>query len=138
MKLNFFSLSIAVLLVTLTGCEKDNSVSATDQLEQIGILGKWKLEVRTVNNITPLIIQCCDTIAFMRDNEPGDLKGEFRSTGAGYETNGIFEISTVDSTIFFAWNNSQRLYEFQLSGNVLTFEYTEDEQEVSEDWYKVE
>ncbi|MFP8487987.1 hypothetical protein ACKGJO_02720 [Gracilimonas sp. Q87] len=123
-------------LVTLTSCGV-NEAEQMDSLEQTDILGEWKLDSRSVNGISDLSIQCCDYIEFKTDDDPSDLKGEFRSYGVGYETNGLFELKDSDKTIQFVYNDVQRAYEFQLSDDRLTFTYPEDDSEIIEYWRKL-
>lgn len=126
----------AISLIVITSCGV-NEAEQLDNLEEIGLLGEWKLDSRSVNGISDLSIQCCDYIEFKTDNDPSDLKGEFRSRGVGYETNGLFELKDSDKTIQFVYNNVQRAYEFQLSGDRLTFIYPEDDSEIIEYWRKL-
>lgn len=135
LKILFILLPIS--MTVLTSCDKDE-VEQADKLEQIGVLGQWKLETRIVNGITGLIAECCDYIEFKTDSEPGDLKGEFRAFGAGYETIGVFELNTSINTIQFAYDDTQKLYGFQITDDFITFTYSEDNDEINEDWRKEE
>lgn len=138
MKSKVFALSISIIVVTLTSCSKENPGQELDALQQIGIPGQWKLEIRLVNGITNLAVKCCDYIDLKTNDQPNDLKGNFTSTGSGYETNGTFELDTIENTILFEFKNKQLLYSYQLDGNVLTFEYSENGQAVIEDWWRIE
>lgn len=124
-----------VILFLLSSCEK-KEIDQSDKLEQMGVLGKWKLQMRTINGITDLIAPCCDFIEFKADNESGDLKGNFVATSPGNETAGVFEINTAAKTIRFEFNNKQMSYEYFLSETIITFTYWEDELEIIEDWAK--
>ncbi|MBE0637089.1 MAG: hypothetical protein IH598_01045 [Bacteroidales bacterium] len=139
--LKFFLVLILSILTVFSSCEKVEKkveIETSDNLEQFGILGKWKLETRTINGITDLSIQCCDYIIFKPDSEPDNLKGEFTASGVGYETNGVFELNPSNSIIYFNYDNSQKSYEFQISDNLTTFTYNENNQEIIEDWRKEE
>lgn len=117
-----------------TSCQKDE-IDETDSLEQIGILGKWELQSITINGITDMSIRY-DTNEFIKDSEIGDLKGECRSIGAGYETIGQFELDTANNIIHFDFNNTQKSYEFQIKDDIMIFTYSESNQEIIEDWRK--
>ncbi len=131
------SLLFVTSLFITTACKK-KEVEQTENLIQTGILGKWKLDMRLVNNISDLAIRCCDTLNFMTDSNIADFKGDFKATGVGYETDGIFTLNPTANTIQFDYNNKQIIYTFQLSVNRITFEYIEDEQEIEESWMKVD
>ena len=125
-----------IFLTFFTSCEKEKTELA-DNLEQVGILGKWRLVFITVNGITDMSIRF-DTIEFFTDNEIGDLKGKFSAIGTGYETNGVFEIEKTKEHIYFDYNNTQKSYGFQISDDLMTFSYVEDGQDVTEDWSRLE
>lgn len=134
----FRKFTILILILTvLSSCEKDE-IQTPDNLEQIGVLGEWKLETRTINGISDLAVLCCDYIMFRTDNELDDLKGEFTAFGDGYETDGVFKLNTASNIIHFDYDNSQESYEFQISNDLITFTYDENSQEVIENWRKEE
>ncbi|MBU1369565.1 MAG: hypothetical protein KJ578_03860 [Bacteroidetes bacterium] len=122
-------------LIAITGCKKD-AVEQTDNLKQTGILGQWKLETRVTDGISSLIAECCDYIAFKTDAELNDLKGAFKATGAAYETIGVFEVNTSANTIQFDYNDTQKVYEFQIESDLITFTYVENNQTINEYWRK--
>ncbi|MBZ9629964.1 hypothetical protein LB465_04160 [Salegentibacter sp. LM13S] len=124
-------------LIAFSSCNKEES-EQIDNLEQVGVLGQWKLEIRVVNGISSLAAECCDYIEFQSNSEPNDLIGEFRAFGAGYETNGIFELNTSNNTIQFDYDTTQKSYGFQILDDVITFTYSENNQNISEDWRKEE
>jgi len=124
-------------LITLVGCEKDEN-EKQDNLQQTGIIGKWKLESRSIDGISSLAVECCDYIEFKTDNELDDFKGEFMAYGTGYETTGEFELNTTENTIHFDYNNTCRSYEYQIFAGLLEFIYMEDDQKIGEDWRKEE
>lgn len=128
---------LALSLVALTSCGKDEA-EPIDRLEEVGILGQWKLEVRSVNGISSLALECCATIEFKTDGEPTDLKGAFTSTDTASEANGVFELNTATDTVQFNYGNTQLLYGFQISQDYLTFTYLEGDAEVVEGWRREE
>jgi hypothetical protein len=139
-QLKYLLVLFLLILTVFTSCEKNeenDKIEPSDKLEQFGILGKWRLQSLTINGITDMIVHY-DTIGFTTGIESNDLMGEFRSVGAGYETNGSFELNNENNTIIFDNNNTQKLYEFLISGNYMTFKYNEDSIEYIEDWSKVE
>lgn len=150
-KFKLFNLLLLTTLLSFTSCvkvetekseshvEESYEVSSTiDQLEQMGVLGTWKLSERSVNNISDLSVPCCDYFEFKKDAISEDLIGNFRAYGTGYEQNGVFMIDNTNSTIEFEYNNEQKSYGFQISGNVITFTYTEDNDNIVENWRREE
>jgi len=124
-----------------TSCDKDeenDNIEPSDNLEQFGILGRWGLQSITINGITDMIVHF-DTIEFTTGIDGDDLKGEFISSdGAGYVTNGQFELKIVNNIIHFDFNNSQKSYEFHISNDSMTFTYSEGNNKIIEDWRKEE
>lgn len=133
---NLSTLLLGIFLL-LTSCEKEE-IKPTDNLNQIGILGQWKLESRAINGISDLSIQCCDYIIFNTDNNLDDLKGTFMASGVGYETNGEFELITSTNLINLDYDNIQKSYKFQISDSLTTFTYIENNEEIVEYWVKEE
>ena len=125
------------LLFTFTGCS-DDVEDPIDNLEELGILGEWKLESRTVNGITSLAVICCYTIEFKTEGRKNDLKGEFISKGDGDDAIGIFEINSSDNTIQFDFNDRLLVYGLVISEDYITFNYKEDDDSFSESWRKLE
>ena len=127
---------LSIFLTFFMSCEKEET-ELVDNLEEVGILGKWRLLFITVNGITDMSIRF-DTIEFCTDSERGDLKGKFSAIGTGYETNGVFEIEKKKEIIYFDYNNTQKIYGFQISYDLMTFSYTKDGQDITEDWSRLE
>ena len=118
-------------MMSFTACEKEEPL---DHLEQLGVLGKWKLQTRTINGITGLEILCCDYLDLLPDSEYNDLDGEFKSTGPGYETDGTFRIDESRDTIEFSFNRRQLVYGFHLSKDLMTLSYSEGSGNFMDDW----
>lgn len=129
--------TIVLSCLVFASCDK-NEVEETDNLQQTGVPGLWKLELREINGISGLAVECCDYIEFKTDSEPTDLKGKFRAFGVGYETNGVFELNTTDETIKFIYDDEQLLYEIQISENKIVFSYSENNDSIVEHWRKEE
>lgn len=123
----------SIVLIFLSSCEK-KEIDQPGKLEQMGILGKWKLQMRTINGITDLTAPCREFIDLKADNEADDLKGNFLATSPGHETSGLFEISTTAKTIRFEFDNKQMTYAYSLSETMITLTYMENEVVIIEDW----
>jgi hypothetical protein len=135
-RLNYLPVLLLAFLMFSTGCQKDE-IQEPDRLAQYNILGKWWLQDRTICGITDMIVHY-DTIAFTTGIKSDDLLGEFKSSRPGGQTTGQFEIDPQNGVIHFDYNNKQSTYAFLISGNALTFTYTEDSCAFIEGWRKVE
>jgi hypothetical protein len=135
--MKLFGKGILLLVSTLLifGCKKKES-EQTEVLTQTGILGKWKLEMRSIDGIAGLAVECCDYLEFTEDNVVNDWIGVFEANGVGYETNGIFEIDAAGSTIKFNYEDSQKVYEYQIEEGDITFTYMDNNQSIVEHWRK--
>lgn len=132
-----FIVSILSVIILFMSCD-NTDIEQTDNLDQSGILGQWKLESISTNGISDLSILCCEYIQFIADDELNDLRGEFTTSGNGSSTNGVFELNTANNTIHFEYDNSQNSYEFHISNNFMSFTYEENNQEIIEGWRKEE
>jgi len=130
-----------VILTVITSCEKDeekNNIEASDNLEQFGILGKWKLDSRDYGGISDLAVIIGYTLEFKTDSTSTDLKGLFRVIEPAYEANGVFELDTLNETIELNYDNKQKLYEIQISETTIVLNYVEDTAAITEWWIKQE
>ena len=126
---------LASTIFVFTGCKKKES-DQTEVLKQTGILGYWKLELRSIDGIAGSAVECCDYLEFTEDNVVSDWIGVFEATGVGYETNGIFEIDAAVSTIQFNYEDSKKVYEYQIEEGDITFTYMDNNQSIVEHWRK--
>ncbi|MFZ6052569.1 hypothetical protein [Halocola ammonii] len=130
-----------ISFTVITGCEKVDDekmeTEKTDNLNETGLIGQWKLEARSLNNISDLSVECCDYIEFKTDDDSSDLKGAFIATGVGYETKGDFELKPSDNIIQFNYEDSEKVYEYQMINDLIIFTYVEEGNEVVEDWRKL-
>lgn len=129
------------VLITLSSCDKEETAvdpGSTENLDQVGILGKWGLQSITINGITDMIVHY-DSLEFTTGIETNDLIGDFLSSDAiGNETNGQFEIDTINNVILFYVNSSVRSYEYEISANWLALTYSENNINLIEDWIRKE
>ena len=132
------SILIFTILVfaAVPSCNDDEELIGEDILQDIGIIGKWKLDSRAVDGISNLAVECCDYIEFEQDNQTSHLSGNFKAYGYQYETNGIFTLDLNVESILFEYDNTQKVYIYTLEENILAFRYTENGQEISETWIK--
>ena len=133
---NIIVLSLAILTV-LSSC-KTTIIEPSDDLEQHGILGRWKLDSRGYDGIIGGAVLCCDTLEFQPDALTTDLKGLFRAVGSGYERNGVFELDPLNESIELSYDNEQRSYDILISETTIVLDYVEDSLAITEWWLKQE
>lgn len=140
-QLKFCPLLLLWVLITLSYCDKEETAvdpGSTEILDQVGILGKWGLQSITINGITDMIVHY-DSLEFTTGIETNDLIGDFLSSDAlGNETNGQFEIDTINNVILFYVNSSVRSCEYEISANWLALTYSENNINIIEDWIRNE
>ncbi len=128
---------VIVLLFTLTACDNDepNDDSA---LVKSGILGRWELQSRSFDGITPLIREVGYYLTLLEDKDRSDLTGDFFSVSPGSETAGLFELNPTSGTIRFEFGDRTLTYEYEVQDDVLIFDYREDDTDIEEIWVKSE
>ncbi len=125
---------LLILFISLAGCQEDSDNPGPNYLE--GLVGDWKLGSRSVNNITPLIIECCDELRLKEDQNLQDFRGDFLSTGTSHSTEGDFKVDRTLHKIFFYFDDRELEYNFDLGQDVLIFSYLESGNEIEEHWGK--
>lgn len=131
------AIQILAFFIILTSCKKQEA-EQTDNLDQYGIFGQWKLEARSVNGVSDLSVQCCDYIEFIADAKLDDLKGAFTASGLGYSSDGAFELNLSSDSIQFDYADKQKVFQFQVSGDQVTFTYFDAGDRIIEAWRKPE
>lgn len=133
-KTTFLLLFISLFL--FISCEDDDALQKTDSLEDIGVLGKWEIKSRTTNGATDMTVNCCDFITFETGDDINDTKGEFQRQGEGYNRSGEFVVSTLEETFEFNFDNREVIYDFEISDDLITFTYSENDATIVEGWRK--
>jgi hypothetical protein len=128
---------VLVLLFTLTSCDNDepNDDSA---LVKSGILGRWELQSRSFDGITPLIREVGFFLTLTEDTNRGDLSGEFTAISPGSETDGVFELNPMNGTIRFEFGDRTLTYEYDIQNNTLVFDFKEDGSNINEIWVRAD
>ena len=128
---------VFLLLFILTACDNDepNDDSA---LVKSGILGRWELQSRSFDGITPLIREVGYYLTLLEDKDRSDLNGDFFSVSPGSETTGLFELNPTSGTIRFEFRSDTLIYEYEVRDDVLIFKYRENGTEIEEIWVKSE
>lgn len=122
-------------------CESDDP-TPFDNLEEIGLLGRWEIQAEVINrNISDMIPRCCEFLEFETDADIRDYKGLLTYTEAQSLTNnGTFEVDINNQAILFIDNeNDAFLFEFSLdeSEENLTIDFTENGINVTQSWIKI-
>ena len=128
---------VFVILFVLIACDNDepNDDSA---LVKSGILGRWELQSRSFDGITPLIREVGYYLTLLEDKDRSDLNGDFFSVSQGSETTGLFELTPTSGTIRFEFRSEILIYEYEVREDVLIFNYREDGTDIEEIWVKSE
>jgi len=128
---------VFVILFVLIACDNDepNDDSA---LVKSGILGRWELQSRSFDGITPLIREVGYYLTLLEDKDRSDLNGDFFSVSQGSETTGLFELTPTSGTIRFEFRSETLIYEYEVREDVLIFNYREDGTDIEEIWVKSE
>jgi len=131
---------ILCMLIGLIGCSEDveDQNIKEDPLLSTQLLGEWEISSRSYNGITPLIRFCCEYLSLEEDAKSDDLKGVFSYSGGSQETNGIFDLDTINGTISFSRENSNSIYTYNTSNGSIAFYFREDDVDVEEVWVKKE
>lgn len=130
------------IIIFFSACKKEEDevlapnqqTQDKDPLEEYGILNEWKLEARSVDGVSDLSIQCCDSIILKSDQIIDDFQGSFTARGLGYEKEGTFEVDTLEKLIYFEYDTILKTYNFRLSDKRITFSYNENDQFIEEWW----
>lgn len=141
MKQNRTSLLLLAFIFAsfLIHCKKqevETHMESPDNLEKIGLLGKWKLDSREINGVSSLSVECCDYLHFEPDGIPTDWSGSFQAIGAGYHTTGDFELDTQNDSINFSFDGSQRIYSILITNTNIVLSYLENSDSLVEYWIK--
>lgn len=111
-----------LLCIGILSCLSEEEEVLT-ALKISGILDRWEIQSRIVNNIADLTAHCCVFIEFIEDDNETDLRGIFESEGPGFQTDGIFTIFPQDSILFLEFENMQRAYLYKLEGELLELKF---------------
>lgn len=135
----FKNLNIFLIIsFALTSCDNGQDTAPIDNLVEVGVLGEWQFEMRSVDGISSLAAECCNFLTFTTDEIPTDFKGNFTNTTEGGETQGVFSIDVSNNTIRFDLSDSQLEYNLEIENDLMTFTYTLNNQTIVEDWRKQE
>lgn len=128
---------VFVMLFILNACDNDET-NDDSALVKSGILGRWELQSRSFDGITPLIREVGYYLTLLEDKDRSDLNGDFFSVSPGSETTGLFELNPTSGTIRFEFRSETLFYEYEVRDDVLIFNYQEDGTDIEEIWVKSE
>jgi hypothetical protein len=119
----------------LGACKKEETPTK-DRLEEMGFLGKWKLEYEELNGINGMVLPCCSYFTFSADSQPNDSIGVFLYEGliSAATTNGTFQVFESTNTLLFEYNGKQQSRTYTLTGNALQMEFTENNVSFLQGW----
>ncbi len=126
-----------VLLLLVSGCGRDDTDDRS-ALVKTGLLGRWELQSRSYDGITPLIREVGFFLTFLEDSDRSDLIGQFNAISPGSETDGIFELNPAAGSIRIEFSDKSLTYEYKVQGDALIFDYEEDGSDINEIWIRSE
>ena len=123
-------------------CES-NDPSPIDNLEPIGLFGRWEIQDEVMNEIiSDMIPRCCEFLAFIPDDSIRDNKGLLTHTDSqGLVNSGTFEVDIDNQTILFIDNeNDEFVFHFSIndSQEILTIDFTENASLFTQSWIRIE
>ena len=123
-------------------CESDDPASI-DNLEPIGLFGRWEIQDEVMNEIiSDMIPRCCEFLAFIPDDTIRDNKGLLTHTDSqGLVNSGTFEVDIDNQTILFIDNeNDEFVFHFLIndSQEILTIDFTENASLFTQSWIRIE
>lgn len=123
-------------------CESDDP-SSIDNLEPIGLFGRWEIQDEVMNEIiSDMIPRCCEFLAFIPDDTIRDNKGLLTHTDSqGLVNSGTFEVDIDNQTILFIDNeNDEFVFHFSIndSQEILTIDFTENASLFTQSWIRIE
>ncbi len=132
MKSNYLLIALALLVFSCSS-DSDNASEPVDQL-----LGEWQITSRLVNNIGSLAV-LTGNFEFLEDSNPNDNRGiAINTDSAGFETELKFIVSPSSQTILFTDDDgNETTYNYTVEGDVLSFDYSNEEGNISELWEKL-
>jgi hypothetical protein len=133
----FIPVIFFLLSLFITSCDKGDT-KPPDRLDDVGLYGVWKLELRSINGISGLIAECCDYLEYQTDYDPDDLKGNFKAHGVGYDTPGTFELSSALDTIEFVYLAKKLRCEIHISDDKIRLIFTQNNDIVEEIWTRLQ
>ena len=130
-------LSIASLVLFLAGCSGDDP-APYDRLDDTGLLGTWEISGQTINGITNSSVVCCEFNEFTVDDNPDDLRGNYRTYGTGPEATGTFLVNELQSTISVERSTDTTVLDYNLLNDNLTIEYMEDSTSIELEYVRID
>lgn len=133
-------IGILVFVGILFSCQEEenslNNEEIQDLLENTKLIGDWKLESRSIDNITSLAVECCDFLEFRTDSIKDDYIGKFFAHGVGYQAIGIFEVDIDSSLVNFIYDSGSHVYYYESQDSSVYFRYQQNGQLIEENWIK--
>ena len=123
-------------------CESDDP-APIDNLESIGLFGRWEIQDEVMNGIiSDMIPRCCEFLEFEPDENIRDNKGLLSYTDSqGLVNSGTFNVDIDNQTILFIDNeNDEFIFDFSIndSQEILTVDFTENETNITQSWVRIE
>lgn len=132
-----FTILLLTTMTLLLSCNNDDDRNNQDLLEEIGLLGRWEIQSRLVNNISDLSALCCEFLEFQTGEAVSDTKGNLIYSGNGQDNNGTFEINNNGDVLLVDFGTGIDQYEINIQDNFLIIEYLQNNDNYSENWIRI-
>lgn len=119
---------LIVPLLMAFQCDEDDPLPI-DELDGIGIYGRWEIDSEFIGNISDLLPKCCRFYEFFPDDNPEDQMGLWTYTDETGVFNGVFTLNDDDQNILFERENRTPItYGYSLTDakDYLTFTFVVD------------
>jgi len=133
-----------IFSLSLVSCKKENAqeynnqkhiITNQDKLTPFFILGNWEIQSQSINNHSDLAAKCCRYIYFNPDNNPIDSIGSISYIENGDTIIGSFMV--IDqNTIKTEFDFDIKTILFTVKNQVLSLNYLQNRNTISENWIK--
>lgn len=128
------ALATLLLILVWVSCNKEN-VRSADALDQLYLLGEWKLEQREINGIASSEIVYGQLVMDV-DDDPTDLTGHFRHSDGIQTIEGKFTVFSNLKTIVFELGEDIGQYDFIATTSSFTLIIQQDRDKIKEYWLR--
>lgn len=123
-------------------CDSEDP-AAFDNLESIGLFGRWEIQDEVINGIiSDMIPRCCEFLEFEPDVNIRDNRGLLSYTDSqGLVNTGVFDVDIDHQTVLFIdQENDHFIFNFSLvhSQEILTLNFAENGTNITQSWVRIE
>lgn len=136
-----YRITILSAILAFSACKKESDetlpVNKVDKLDDIGILGEWEIESRSINGIDDMLPICCEFLDFQTGSNMEDLNGNVRYLEIDRDIAGKFEIDQANMTIEFIFEDYNYSSKLEIKDNVMHLTYSNEGLVIEDAWVRV-